>query len=371
MMKEHSQPIISALVFIIFALVLLMLPALNAAAEISFNCNLYNSEDSVSADLQGDNLRFSAYAELNPDSIYYSGGGSSTEPDCSYSYTITNNGKELASGAKTNSGELMFQSQVISNYNGEGGKAFDLSLKNLVANGVLNSHYSNPDLSVEKATDLNMAIYAENARMGTDQMQSLGSGVTLVFDDAEAENEAVTSGNGNDAAENSGSGQNSVTKGITQTVSVESRGRNNVIETNLHGDVDAVWMDGVMAKGSDYYLASAITGVSRSTQDEMEMLGKSTGFPTQRLPPGEIDLSFKEIGDEDFSKDEIEKLLKDFQEEQDRFNEELQLNSNTALWYYLNQKATVNLGNDDPTDDPDISLAGRYFNMHMRFGVDG
>jgi hypothetical protein len=334
-----------------------------ADADLSFKCNLYNSEESISTDLQGDNLNYAAFAELNPDSIYYSGGGFSTEPDCSYSHSITNNGKALESSAKTDSGELMFHSLVDSNYCGDGGKAFELSLKNVVANGFLNSHYSNPDLSVEKTTDLNMAIYSESAGIDANQVQSMGSGVTLVFD----ENNKETAGGDDTATADSGTSQNAVTKDITQIISVEGRDKQSKIETNLHGDVDAVWKNGVMANANDYYLGSAITGVTRGSQDRMEMVGEATGFPMQRLPPGEVDLSYKVIENEDFSAEEIEKILEDFREEQDRFKEEYPIGTNQALWYYLDQKAAANCGEQNPPEDPDLSLAGQYFNMHMLF----
>lgn len=362
-MTERSMPMISAL-----GLVLLIALCSIAGADISFNANLYNSEESVSADLQGDNINYAAFAELNPDSIYYSGGGTSTEPDCSYSHSITNNGKSLESSAKTDSGELMFHSQASSNYYGDGGKAFELSLKNVVANGFLSSHYSNPDLSVDKTIDLNMAIYSENARIDANQVQSIGSGVTLVFD--KDDEETAGSNEDEDASEDSGKSRNAVSKDITQIVSVKSRDKQSKIDTNLHGDVDAVWKNGVMANGNDHFLGSAITGVTRGSRDEMEMMGDATGFPTQRLPPGEIDLSCKVIDNDDFSTDEIEKILKNFQEEQDRFKVDYPLGSNQALWYYLDLKAKANSGVEDPSGDPDPSLAGRYFNMHMLFSVD-
>ena len=48
-----------------------------AGADVGFSINCYNSYDSMSADMQGDDLKYKSYTTLKPNSESYSNGGSS------------------------------------------------------------------------------------------------------------------------------------------------------------------------------------------------------------------------------------------------------------------------------------------------------
>lgn len=145
---------------------------------MSLSCSLYNSEDSLSVSLDGENFDFMGSAILDPTSLYYRNGGGSTQPDCSYDYSVSFDGVTLESGAESDSGAFSWHANADSNYCGDGARSFDLSAKNMVNDGTLSSHYSNPDHSVEEDVDVEGAHYSENIKLSEGDMDAEGLGAS-------------------------------------------------------------------------------------------------------------------------------------------------------------------------------------------------
>lgn len=142
----------------------------------SLSCSLYNSEDSLDVSLGGENFDFKGSAILEPTSLYYRNGGGSTQPDCSYDYSASFNGVTLESGAESDSGAFSWHTNADSNYCGDGARSFDLSAKNMVKDGTLSSHYSNPDHGVEEDVDVDGAHYSESIKLSEGDMDAEGQG---------------------------------------------------------------------------------------------------------------------------------------------------------------------------------------------------
>lgn len=150
------------------------------AESISLDCTLYNSDDTISASMDGENLGFSGMAVIEPHSMLYQSGGSSNQPDCDYSYDLSLNGKPLASEASSDSGAFAWNSNAGSGDYALGSEVLSLSAKHMVNDGVLSSHFANSDHEVSNEVDTDGASYAEAVRLGQDSMGSKGKGYTTL-----------------------------------------------------------------------------------------------------------------------------------------------------------------------------------------------
>jgi hypothetical protein len=146
------------------------------AGAMSLSCSFYNSDDSLDVSLDGENFNFKGSAILDPSSLYYSNGGGSTKPDCSYDYELSFNGRPLAVGAKSDSGAFTWHAEANSNYCGDGARSAELSAKNMVKDGTLSSYYSNPDHRVEEVVDVDGAQYVEGLQLSDVEMNARGQG---------------------------------------------------------------------------------------------------------------------------------------------------------------------------------------------------
>lgn len=377
-----------------------------AEGGLSFHCSIYNSDDSVDVSLQGENLKFDGTAYLDKNSLNYNNGGSSTQPDCSYSYSVNFNGEEMTSGAQTDSGGFSFHTLVDSNYFGPDSKAYDLSLKNIVANGVLNSHYSNSDVTVSENLELDMAAYSQGAKLKPGYMESQGSGVTLQkIEDSGDENEGsegtaddkgssdidkgvesldtdslkegdIGTADEEEVVDKDDSTEDDVTnddpvddevtfKSILHTISVEGPQKDGSVETRLQGDLNALWNCGVIFENGETAFGSLIQGIANEPAEEMEMLGKASGFPDQVLPPGEIGISYE---DTVLGKEQYIDYTKAIEVARESFGKEHEGECNQDLWYYLKQKAYIPKTTSD-SESTSGDPTGQLFNMRMRFAI--
>ena len=147
-----------------------------SAVTMSLDCSFYNSEDQMAVSLDGENFDFSGSVLLESDSLYYSNGGSSTQPDCSYSYGIILNGEPLQSGAKSDSGNFSWHATAGSNMWHQEISAFELSNTHKVKDGTMRTFDANGDHRVDEVIAADGSSYSVSARMTPDAMNLKGRG---------------------------------------------------------------------------------------------------------------------------------------------------------------------------------------------------
>jgi hypothetical protein len=130
----------------------------------------------MAVSLDGENFDFSGSAFLESDSLYYSNGGSSTQPDCSYSYGIILNGEPLQSGAKSDSGNFSWHATAGSNMWHQEISAFELSNKHKVKDGTMRTFDANGDHRVDEVIAADGASYSVSAEITPDAMDLKGKG---------------------------------------------------------------------------------------------------------------------------------------------------------------------------------------------------
>lgn len=323
--------------------IMLVICLLTTAQAISLQMNFCNSDDTLSMDLSGTNLDFDASAELQADSVFYSNGGSSTDPECSYSYALTLNGQTLESGAETNSGSFSWHASADSNYKGDGSMSLALATKSAVKNGILEDHCSNSNIKVDEMVKAAGAGYSQQTRATPDNIILKGAGGTL------------SSNQITDLAE------------VHQIISMSGDEKSGNMESNVRGDTKTYWTNGITADDSKCTFGTAIRGISNNPVDGNNhgMEGQVSGFPIQSLPPGKVRISYT-------TEDEIEmaNLLADFNNRYNEFKTKYPEPPTNALEYYLVQKAFVDPIEDEPTDGTQ-NPAGNYYLMSMGFDVRG
>jgi hypothetical protein len=147
-----------------------------SAVTVSLDCSFYNSEDQMAVSLDGENFDFSGSVLLESDSLYYSNGGSSTQPDCSYSYSIVFNGEPLQSGAKSDSGNFSWHATAGSNMWHQEISAFKLSNTHRVKDGTMRTFDANVDHRVDEVIAADGSSYSVSTKMTPDVMDLKGRG---------------------------------------------------------------------------------------------------------------------------------------------------------------------------------------------------
>lgn len=164
----------------LWLLIMLMIFPAAQAAPITLDCSLYNSDDSLSVSLDGENLGFSSSAIIEPHSMLYQNKGSSNQPDCDYSYSISLNEKPLASGASTDSGEFAWSAKASSGDYALGSEILSLSARHMVDDGVLSSYFATSEHEVTDEIETDGASYSEAFQLDQDSMNSKGKGYTTM-----------------------------------------------------------------------------------------------------------------------------------------------------------------------------------------------
>lgn len=361
------------------ALFLLIMCLTELGGAISVSMNLYNSQDSMSMGLSGENLNYAAAAELKPDSLLFDNGGSSTQPQCFYDYHVTFDGKTLGSGVETNNGVFSWKTLVDADSKGDGSRAFSLSPKYAVKDGTAKSHYENPDLKVATITQAVNSAYKQTAAITPDSLTMQGSGVTLK--DINAADSISTSSNANNDVR-SGEGTSTITEvaksdpltvdltgentvpiqGVNQVIKVTGADRSGSILTQALGETNIEWIDKIVSNPSELKFGTAVQGISKYQLSALGMEGKATNFPTQILPPGNVKITSKTQTELN-----LENLQKYMDEQDKEFSEKYPGPITEPLWYYLDEKAFVNPIPPDPSAPKNVPQD--YYMMTMSFAI--
>ena len=359
-------------------LLIMCLTALGGA--ISVGVDLYNSQDSMSMGLSGENLNYAAVAELKPDSLLFDNGGSSTQPQCVYDYHVTFDGKTLGSGVETNNGVFSWNTLVDADSKGDGSRAFSLSPKYAVKDGTAKSHYENPDLKVTTKTQAINSAYMQTAAITPDSLSMQGSGGTLkdinavdsISTNANANNDGQSGeGTSTESAKLAESdpltvaptGDNTVSiQGVNQVIRVTGADRSGSIITQALGETNVAWMDKIVSNPSELKFGTAVQGISKYQLSALGMEGKATNFPTQILPPGNVKITSKTQTELN-----LENLQKYMDEQDKEFSEKYPGPITEPLWYYLDEKAFVNPIPPDPSAPKNVPQD--YYMMTMSFGM--
>ncbi|MBN1236596.1 MAG: hypothetical protein JW999_11215 [Methanotrichaceae archaeon] len=330
------------------SIIIMMFLLTDASADVSFSCSIYNSDDYSSQSISGENITFDGNAMLDGESVSLQGGGSSTSPQSSYSYGLSFNDDQMEAWAQTDSGHLAW-----------GGKAIawcdvsnaSVSSKSAVSDGSLTTNYKNSNIQVTSQVETIGSKFQDTARISPNSIFSQGIGIT----------DAVS-----DGSEISLDSQERESKGVDQTLLVDGFGKQSRIDSRIYGDTSFQWMSGVNAGLSSFSLGMDVAG---RCSDEfnlttLEMIGSATGFPTQKLPAGRIDIKrlFEPNPnltiDDDFVEKEIEK-----------FNQENSIDQSLNNWYNVEQTTYVNLTGDASAQGWD-KQPGLYYKMKMDFKVE-
>lgn len=364
----------------LLALFLLIICLMALGGAISIGMNFYNSEDSVSMGLSGENLKYGAAAQLLPDSLLFDNGGSSTQSQCSYDYHVTFDGRTIESGAQTNNGVFSWGTLVDADSKGDGSRTFRVSAKNAVKDGALKSHYGNPDLKVDATTQAVNSAYTQAASITSNTLVMQGSGGTTKDINAADSSSSINSANngarsGEDIMDENtkqaksdpltvvpASGNTIPIQGVDQTIRVIGSDKTGSLVVQVLGETNVAWMDKIVSDRSRLNFGTTVQGTSKFQMSKLGMEGKATNFPTQILPPGNVKITSKTQTELD-----LENLQKYIAEQGKAFSEKYPQPITNPLWYYLKESAFVNPIPSDPSAPANIPQ-DCYF-MSMGFGI--
>jgi hypothetical protein len=353
---------------VILLLAVLLLPV--AEADVGLRYSYYNSLDELSGDVCGENISFESFEALMPDSMLYKDVGQSTTPDSSYSYSVKHNEDKLHSNATVDSGSLSWGADADFGYYCPGSQSFALNAKNYVKDGSINASYGNPNIEIWDRIEAMSAEFSESLKITSGKVSSEGSGGTIVSESpvgldsssAKSQNFEVSEALGGDSA----------VRGFRQRLAVEGLGRHGEIAADVVGDTECIWKSSVKADLSSISFGLSLRGTCSGSMDQLGMVGRVSGYPTQILPPGEI----KIFGDHDPTSVKLqnstdsgtEERLDRIDEETSEFRESYELQSSEALWYYIDQTASATIAGGRSTV-PD-NLPRENYLMKMGFLID-
>lgn len=323
---------------------------------ISLNMDFYNSQDSVSMGLSGENLNYGAVAELKPDSLLFENGGSSTQPQCFYDYHVAFDGQTIESGAQTNNGIFSWSTLVDADSKGDGSRTFRVSPSAAVKDGTLKSHYSNSDIKVDTTTIAIKSTFKQIAGITQATLNIADSGKTLKDIDAASSNSKGTNAN------KDGKATEDTIQGVDQVIRVTGSEKTGSIVTQALGETNVAWVDKVVSNPSETKFGTAIQGTSKYQLSALGMEGKATNFPTQILPPGNVKINSKTQTEQD-----LENLQKYIDDQEKIFSDKYPQPITKPLWYYLKESAYVNPIPKDPSAPANIPRD--YYTMSMNFGM--
>ena len=343
---------------LITAFILLVCALGMTHAEVGLNMHFYNSQDDLSVGLAGEDLNFEGMAELIPDSLLYANGGASNDPECSYSYDITLNSKSLESGATTNSGAFGWHALVDRNSKGDGSSSFTLSAKSMVKNGILMTHEANPNINNQRQIYTNNAIYQQQSIISPNDLVSAGKGITL-----ETNNQDTVANSGKNSQSLSTQDNPQVkSKGLLEVTTATGTENSATIVTNIHGDMNAEWKDKISSSSSQFSVGQAVVGLSNTWMSNLEMVGKATGFPEQRLPPGNLRVNIIQL-----ETPEHQAIRELYRNEISSFQAKFP-GSSVPLYYYIDERASIPPANQEDNIIP--ALSGESFKMNMLFNIN-
>ena len=345
--------------------ILLFLAAISciitAEARVDLKMGYYNSYDDMSMSLDGFNLNFGSACALMPDSITYDNGGASNQPRSEYSYAIVLNEEAAFSSAKTDSGMFAFKGTVRAGIDDE--DLLNVSAKSGVKDGHLCIAYGTDEFIVQETVEAVNSVYQQEAFIGNDNVTSSGFGSTLGPVPGLAENlMARANGSafvptiqpeGEDAAtgeDNSGSfSEEAQDQGIRYSLNIQNAktGKDGYVEANVMGLTEAQLATRVEYKDDGYLFGAKTRGIGFAPVSELSMTGQATGLPVQTLPPGVVEVSYRDLPPSTDEPTNITPTI-DWEDylsylnlvdrESEKFDTDYPGNSTPALWYHLNNE---------------------------------
>lgn len=312
-MMSHSHYLMKQALYSLVLILIVIIPGSIpiGSAEVGFSCRVYNSADSASEAVSGENLNFDGAALLENDLVTMEGKGSTISNQSYYSYELVCKEDHMQSAARTDSGQLAWGGRATAGYNSS---VASLYSKAYISDGNYTAFYKNSDLAVSENVWALGSKFQEIASIFPHSLSSQGIGAT---DEA---SEGI--------------------RGTDQTLLVEGFGRWLRIDSEVMGKTSLQWMSGVDSSQSGYSLKMMMAGISddESGIERMEMIGSGEGFPLQVLPPGRMNVNrLLEVNpNSTIDSQFIEKEIADF-------NRENSLNNSLSHWYNLNQSSIVNL----------------------------
>lgn len=338
--KFHIFHIAKLSFFFLISILLFIIspgPIQDGLATVSFSCNVYNSADSVSEAVFGENLDFGGAAFLANDLVSVEGKGSTVNNRSFYSYELLCQEDHMQSAAQTDSGQLAWAGSATASHNSS---VASISSKASLSDGNLTAFYKNSDVAVSESIWAPSSKFQEVARISPHSLSSAGSGLT-------------------DQGERS-YGQEDM-RGFDQSLLIEGFGRWLQIDSEVLGKTSLEWVSAVDSRQSNCSLNMAVAGRSdnESCISRMQMQGSGSGFPLQRLPAGRLDVNRQiEVNpnstiDSRFIEEEIA-----------GFNLDNSVNQSLDHWYNLEESSIVNL-TGTTSDGLWDKTPGVYFRMKM------
>jgi len=387
-----------------------------ANANIALQISSYNSDDEMSMSLEGENLAFESFCTLEPDSLLYDNGGSSKQPDAEYSYSLSLNGETMFSSAKTDSGTFGWSGHIEAGGD-SGANSLGVSSNSAVKDGTLNIAYGNNEFQVQETVKAVNSGYGQKAKLSPGAVISAGSGSTLKPVPGLAENllarstnqastsntktnDDTTTGKGktlessNDPkTDNSNQeGSNGVTEpqassgtgsspesaptsgeilpqGIKYSINVQNGANNKQgsIDADVIGATEAQWLTKVNYDSNGYFFGAKARGIGLAPIDKLGMIGQATGFPLQTLPPGNVEISYKDKPDPFDAAGYVELVGKESQE----FDSAYAGKSIPALWYFLNNLYENKVPIDLQYTSGNRLMPLEQYQLSMAFDVGG
>jgi len=327
-----------------------------SGANVDLHMDFYNSQDSISMSLDGENLHFGALSQLNPNSINYDNGGSSTQPQSEYSYSLTLNGETAYSSARTDSGSLAWSGKVVA---GDDGRMLKVAAMSAVKDGKLTTNYGNNEFKVQEVVEAKNSGYAQKEQIQPGSVTSAGSGSTLEPVPGLADNLLARSGkqvttnnlqtgetptNGQSKSNPTGDSNDPGTttseskdQGLIYTMTVQDveTGKQGSIDAEVMGQTEAQWITQVGFANGVNLFGAKVRGIAFAPINDLGMIGRATNFPTQILPPGKVEISYKDKNDKNApnSLDPYSELIDSSYRD---FDSAYSGPTTPALWYYLN-----------------------------------
>jgi hypothetical protein len=394
-----------------------------ANANIALQMSFYNSDDEMSMSLEGENLAFESFCTLEPDSLLYDNGGSSKHPDAQYSYSLSLNGETMFSNAKTDSGNFGWSGHIEAGGD-SGANSLGVSPNSAVKDGTLNIAYGNNEFQVQETIKAANSVYGQKAKLSPGAVVSAGSGSTLKSVPGLAENllarstnkaststtktndDTITekgkkSGSSNDpktgdinqegikeapesqATSGTESNQESSTEsiassesqpqGIKYSINVQNGANNKQgsIDADVMGTTEAQWLTQVNYDSNGYLFGVKARGIGLAPVNELSMVGQAPGFPIQILPPGNVEISYKDKPGSEIDPSDAEEYAELVGRESLDFDSEYAGKSTPALWYYLNNMYQNTVPVDLEYTSGNCLLPLEQYQLSMVFNVGG
>ena len=319
-----------------------------------------NNKDKIDETIETENAAYKETTAVTSNSLSLTGKGSSTKSDCAYSHQQNLNDDPLESAVTTNSGAFAWGVNAKSDTSSKSDE-HTISTRSIVVAGSLTTTLANQDQTVNNNVGVSGGIYQEQSMLSSSSIYSQGFG--------QIQDQSKKSDSGSTATADSQTDQDS--KSLAQALSVTGVKNQGKIATEVAGATAAQWSSGVKSSTSQESnepksttsFGISVTGYSVDPDNpKLGMVGTATGFPTQILPPGTLQVS-ETITPSELK--DMKDMLKSAEAEHQAFDNEYNPVVPTSfLWYYLDQKTYVN-----PINEPLIEGQGNPGTLyHMNIG---